>query len=74
MRPLAGDPGFEPGPADPESAVLPLDESPTLSTKNYIILCPMLVKWKIFNFKPKGIDKNFFRWYNIYLAFKEQCF
>jgi hypothetical protein len=34
----------------------------------------MLVKWKIFNFKPKGIDKNFFRWYNIYLAFKEQCF
>lgn len=25
---LAGDPGFEPGHTDPESAVLPLDESP----------------------------------------------
>ena len=25
---MAGDPGFEPGHADPESAVLPLDESP----------------------------------------------
>jgi hypothetical protein len=25
---MAGDPGFEPGQADPESAVLPLDESP----------------------------------------------
>ena len=27
---LAGDPGFEPGLTDSESAVLPLDESPTL--------------------------------------------
>ena len=26
---MAGDPGLEPGLADPESAVLPLDESPT---------------------------------------------
>ncbi len=26
---LAGDPGFEPGLTDPESVVLPLDESPT---------------------------------------------
>jgi hypothetical protein len=26
---VAGDPGFEPGLTDPESAVLPLDESPT---------------------------------------------
>jgi hypothetical protein len=26
---MAGDPGFEPGLTDPESAVLPLDESPT---------------------------------------------
>ena len=26
---LAGDPGFEPGLPDPESGVLPLDESPT---------------------------------------------
>ena len=29
---MAGDPGFEPGQADPESAVLPLDESPV---RNY---------------------------------------
>lgn len=28
---LAGEPGFEPGLADPESAVLPLDDSPALS-------------------------------------------
>ena len=28
---VAGDPGFEPGLTDPESAVLPLDESPTPS-------------------------------------------
>ena len=28
---MAGDPGFEPGLTDPESAVLPLDESPTSS-------------------------------------------
>ena len=27
----AGDPGFEPGPTDPESAVLPLDQSPPIS-------------------------------------------
>ncbi len=26
---VAGDPGFEPGHTDPESAVLPLDESPS---------------------------------------------
>ena len=26
----AGDPGFEPGPTDPESAVLPLDQSPSV--------------------------------------------
>jgi hypothetical protein len=25
---MAGDPGFEPGLTDPESVVLPLDESP----------------------------------------------
>ena len=31
VRNLAGDPGFEPGQADSESAVLPLDESPTAS-------------------------------------------
>ena len=29
---LAGDPGFEPGHADPESAVLPLDESPAVTS------------------------------------------
>jgi hypothetical protein len=28
---LAGEPGFEPGLTDPESAVLPLDDSPTAS-------------------------------------------
>lgn len=28
---MAGDDGFEPPPTDPESAVLPLDESPTAS-------------------------------------------
>jgi hypothetical protein len=31
---MAGDPGFEPGHADPESAVLPLDESPIPTNYN----------------------------------------
>jgi hypothetical protein len=31
---VAGDPGFEPGLTDPESAVLPLDESPTREDYN----------------------------------------
>ena len=38
IRLLAGEPGFEPGLADPESAVLPLDDSPAPlhhTTKSY---------------------------------------
>ena len=38
MRKLAGDPGFEPGQADSESAVLPLDESPAASKEAKAII------------------------------------
>ncbi len=35
MRRLAGEPGFEPGLVDPESTVLPLDDSPSLHDFHY---------------------------------------
>ena len=38
MMNLAGDPGFEPGQADSESAVLPLDESPAASKEATVII------------------------------------
>ena len=43
---MAGEPGFEPGLTDPESVVLPLDDSP--ARQHYNLSDTILKNWPVF--------------------------